>query len=179
MSERRPGTRPPWGSGGKAEGDLTGEASAELAQLRRLAHLMDEAFELPILGVRVGLDSILGLIPGIGDVAGAVAGGWIVLSAVRFGASASVVARMLLNLGGDALVGAVPLLGDIFDVAFKANRRNIRLLELHLIQPAETRQRSRALLLGAGIGFVAMLILTVSTAWWLLHALFSTLTGRG
>jgi hypothetical protein len=139
-------------------------ASGRLARVRQVARFMDDAVRIPGLGVRVGADALIGLIPGVGDVAGAVVGGWMVVSAARLGASRPVLIRMLANLGVDALLGAVPLLGDLFDVGFKANRRNLRLLEAHVADPRDTDRRSRRLVtfaLGGVIALIAALLVLV------------------
>jgi len=103
------------------------DAADRLARLDRLADRLDDNFR--VLGIRFGWDSILGLIPGVGDVAAAAPGVYIITEAARMGAGRSVLARMGLNSAIDFVIGGVPLLGDIFDVAFKSNRRNIALLK--------------------------------------------------
>jgi hypothetical protein len=105
-----------------------------LEQVRFIARLMDEQFTLPGTKVRFGLDSIIGLFPGLGDVITSAISLLIVHHAWQTGASPLTLARMLGNIGVDFAVGAVPVLGDLFDVAFKANRKNARLLERHLHQ---------------------------------------------
>ncbi len=102
-----------------------------LARLRRYAYWLDSGIRIPGLRWRIGLDSILGLVPGIGDTAGAVLGGWVFVEALRIGVPAPTLARMLVNLALDSTVGAVPVLGDLFDFVWKANVRNIALLERH------------------------------------------------
>src|SRR5687767_8986818 len=97
--------------------------------VRQLARLLDSAVRIPGTNIRVGLDALLGLIPGIGDAIGAALSGYIVLAAAKLGLPKSVLARMVLNLGIDTAVGAVPILGDLFDVAFRANTRNIALID--------------------------------------------------
>ena len=106
---------------------------------RSLARLLDSAVRIPGTRVRFGLDSLIGLVPGLGDVASAALSGYIVLSAHRAGVPGSVLIRMLLNLGLDTLVGTVPVLGDLFDVAFRANLRNADLLEKYAAEPGATR----------------------------------------
>lgn len=142
-----------------------------LRRLRRIARIMDDAVEIPLLGVRIGLDPLLGLLPGAGDVLGAAVGGWIVVTAARLGAAPSVVARMLLNVGVDALAGAAPLVGDLFDVAFKANRRNLGILEEHVLDPTATLRRSRVVVWGAVGGVLALLVGLVAAVIWGLTAL--------
>lgn len=128
-----------------------------LKALRTAARLMDDAVRIPVLGIRVGLDPLLGLLPGAGDLAAAGVSGWIVIEAARLGASPTVIARLLLNMALDILLGTVPVLGDIFDVTFRANRRNLRILERHLSDPAGTRRRSTAVLGGALLGVLGLL----------------------
>lgn len=113
----------------------TSESDDQLRRrLVRIARLMDSSIRIPIIGKRIGWDAVIGLVPGVGDLAGAVISGYIVVAAVRLGAPGKTVARMAGNVGLEALVGAVPLLGDIFDMAFRANERNVALLEQHLDQ---------------------------------------------
>lgn len=103
------------------------DTARRLARLDRLADQLDTRFSL--LGIRFGWDSILGLIPGIGDLATAAPGVYIISEAARMGTRRRTLARMAVNSGTDFVIGGIPLLGDIFDVAFKANRRNIALLK--------------------------------------------------
>jgi hypothetical protein len=102
-------------------------AAEELEELERLADLLDAQFTLPGTNIRFGLDSILGLIPAVGDAVGLFASLYIMRRLERLGVSRWVRARMISNVAVDSLVGVVPLLGDVFDVAFKANRKNIAL----------------------------------------------------
>ena len=99
-----------------------------LGRLDRLARLMDDQFELPVLGYRVGLDPLLGLIPGGGDWATWVVGVYIFWESLRLDAPKGILTRMVANLTIDLIAGYVPALGDLFDAAFKANRRNVDLL---------------------------------------------------
>jgi uncharacterized protein DUF4112 len=105
------------------------ELSATVAWL---AALMDDAYEIPGTNYRIGLDAIIGLIPGIGDLAGMLIGSVILKEAQRLGVSRWTQARMMANYGIDFLVGLVPLAGDLFDIGFKAHRKNLRLLQKHL-----------------------------------------------
>lgn len=103
-----------------------------MARVERLAYWLDERFRIPGTNWRVGLDGLVGLVPGIGDTATTLAALYVVYEAHRLGAPASLIGRMLVNVGLDSLVGTVPLIGDLFDMGFKANRRNLRLLRRHL-----------------------------------------------
>lgn len=104
----------------------------DIERLDQLADRMDSFMRIPIVGVRVGLDSILGLIPGVGDALALAPAGYIIAKAHRMGAPRRLVGRMALNTGIDTLIGTIPVLGDIFDIGFKANKRNVGLLRAHL-----------------------------------------------
>ena len=101
----------------------------ELARVRKLSSWLDSRFRIPGTDTRVGLDPILGLIPGVGDLVSLGLSGYAILAAHRFGLPKRTIARMLGNLGIDAVVGSIPIVGDLFDFAFKANRRNLKLIE--------------------------------------------------
>ena len=107
----------------------TEQEHAEISRLKRLAGVMDAAFVLPGTTIRIGWDPVVGLIPGIGDAASAFVSGFIIYRAARLGASGPLVVRMIGNVLIDAVLGAVPVLGDFFDVGWKANIRNVELLE--------------------------------------------------
>jgi NADH:ubiquinone oxidoreductase subunit 5 (subunit L)/multisubunit Na+/H+ antiporter MnhA subunit len=96
-----------------------------------LAKLMDSQFRIPGTNIRFGLDALIGLVPGAGDFVSFLVSSYLVSNAINKGASGYVLSRMVLNIVVDALVGAIPVLGDIFDVAFKANQRNVKLLQQH------------------------------------------------
>jgi hypothetical protein len=102
-----------------------------LARLTRIANLLDTAIGIPGTRIRFGLDGIVGLVPGVGDGATALVSLWIVYEAAQLGLPPAKLARMLANVGIDAAVGAVPVLGDVFDVVWKANRRNLRIIAAH------------------------------------------------
>lgn len=102
-----------------------------LVRLERLATLMDAALVVPGTNIRFGADAVIGLIPGAGDLVSAAISSLIVLEARRMGAPGHLVARMVANIAIDGAVGTVPVLGDIFDFAFRANLRNVRLLRKH------------------------------------------------
>ena len=135
---------------------------ARLGRVRTLARVLDSAVGVPGTRMRVGLDPILGLIPGVGDFAGAALSSYIVLTGIQLGASRPVVIRMIANVTIDALVGAVPLLGDLFDAGWKSNGRNVALLERHLAIPDSTRTSSRGTLIVAAL--VLLLIIAGAAA---------------
>lgn len=112
-----------------------------LGKIRRLATLMDSQFSIPGTRYRFGLDGILGLVPGVGDLSTFAVSGYMLVLMARNGASGYVLARMTVNILLDALIGSFPLLGDLFDFVFKANTRNLKLMEEHY---AEGRHRGGA-----------------------------------
>jgi hypothetical protein len=113
-----------------------------IARIDALATLLDTAFLIPGTNIRFGLDAIIGLVPGVGDAVTTLISLYIVREARALGAPWLVVARMLANVALDGVFGAVPLVGDAFDVAWRANRRNMALLQGHL-DKVEGRMRYR------------------------------------
>lgn len=115
---------------------------------------MDDGIKVPGIPLRVGLDPIIGLVPGIGDAAGAILAVWILVEAARLRASRATLSRIFYNIAVDAVGGTFPLFGDAFDVFWKANLRNVALLEHHLADPVRAGKADRrflALLCGAVI----------------------------
>src|SRR5688500_20258582 len=110
-------------------------ASASLERVRAMSRVLDTAIRVPGTNMRFGLDALIGLVPGVGDVVGAGMSGIIILTAARLGAPATVLVRMLANVGLDALVGAVPVAGDLFDDAGRADGGNAAALERHHAPP--------------------------------------------
>jgi hypothetical protein len=152
--------------------------NASLIRARAVARVLDSGARIPGTTIRFGLDPILGLVPGLGDVAGAVLSGYIVLVAVRLGASRSVVLRMLANILIDTVVGSVPLLGDAFDVVWKSNNRNVALLERFLERPEATRAASRALILTVVIALGVLAVGAVIVSVVALRALVALLAAH-
>jgi Domain of unknown function (DUF4112) len=116
--------------------------AAVRARLKRLAWLLDSAIPLPG-GYRIGLDGLIGLVPGLGDVVATLLSSYIVVEAARLHVPASVLLRMGLNVALELIIGAVPVAGDLFDFAFKANERNVRLLEASLGPPEQVQALRR------------------------------------
>lgn len=108
------------------------EVEQSLARLNALAHVMDSAFTIPGTSVTMGADALLGLLPGIGDTIAAAISSYLIWEAKQLGAPKLLLTRMAGNVAIDTLIGAVPFAGDIFDVAYKANRKNMTLLKRHL-----------------------------------------------
>ena len=116
-----------------------------------MARILDEAIRIPGTNLRIGVDALIGLLPVGGDLAGALLAGSAILFAQRAGAPTSVLVRMAGNVAIDALVGSVPLLGDVFDVAFRANSRNAKLLEDWLGTPVKAERASKGVVIGLGL----------------------------
>jgi hypothetical protein len=150
-------------------------SSPSFAAVSKFASWLDAGIRVPGTNLRFGLDPILGLIPGAGDAAGAVLAGWILVEAIRLGASRATVIRIAGNVALDAVVGAVPLIGDIFDFAWKANLRNVALLERHLVAPDRAQRADRSFVLVVIFGVLAMalglLALGILLTRWVFRAL--------
>jgi Domain of unknown function (DUF4112) len=131
---------------------------SSLVLLRRWAVLLDSAFPVPGTGMRFGLDAIIGLIPGVGDLAAPLFTGLLLVTGFRMRLPAIVQARMVLNAMLDVLIGLVPLLGDIADIAWKANLRNLALLERHAV-PGVPPARGDVAFVFVCLGLVAFIAL--------------------
>ena len=145
-----------------------------LARARTLARLLDSVARVPGTSFRFGLDPLLGIIPGLGDVTGAALSGYLVLLASRLGASKTVVVRMLGNVVIDTVVGFVPVLGDLFDAGWKANTRNLALLERHVGQPAREAAASRTVVWLTLAGLILLALGAVLVAALLVRAFVET-----
>ena len=132
---------------------MTQRVDQRIERLRRFAYWLDAGIPVPGTSMRFGLDPIIGLIPGIGDASGAILGGWILLEGARLGMPRATLVRIVSNIAIDALVGAVPILGDVSDVAWKSNLKNVELLERHSADPAGAGKADRLFiaLLGGGV----------------------------
>lgn len=145
---------------------LTPETRATLQRVRTLARLLDGAVGIPGTRMRLGLDAVLGLIPGVGDVAGALLSGWIVLTAARLGVPRATLARMLGNIVADTAVGAIPVLGDVFDVTWRSNQRNAALVERHLLRDETHAVGARGRSVLIGVVLVALAVGIGALAWY-------------
>jgi uncharacterized protein DUF4112 len=149
------------------------QPAAGVIDAELLAWLLDNSIPIPGTGRRIGLDAVIGLVPGLGDVLSGGLGLLVVLRGVQRGLPTIVVARMLANVALDFVVGAVPLIGDAFDLWYKSNARNIGLLRRYAENPAASTSGQWAFFFGllAAIGIAAFAI--VWLIWSLLGALFS------
>jgi hypothetical protein len=135
---------------------------ARLQRLRSISRALDSAVGIPGTGYRFGLDALIGLVPGVGDAVGAIFSGYIVIQAAKLGASRSVITRMIANVAVDTIVGEIPLLGDLFDVAWKANTKNLALLEEHLHRPSRAKAGSRVVVFLLGLGLFVLFAAAIS-----------------
>ena len=146
--------------------------TTKVHRLRRLSQLLDNALPIPGTGYRIGIDPILGLLPGGGDTVGGFLSAYIVVEAARMGLPRKVILQMVGNIVFDGVVGIVPVLGDLFDIGWKANVRNIALLEQHLHLTLGDRKSDKLFLIGLimlliiiVIGFAALTIVAITWLW--------------
>ncbi|MEO5821514.1 MAG: DUF4112 domain-containing protein [Vicinamibacteraceae bacterium] len=144
---------------------------SRLVLLRRWAVLLDSAFAIPGLPVRFGFDALLGLVPGLGDLATPTFTVLLLATGVRMRVPTVVLARMVMHAGVDALVGLVPIVGDLFDVGWKANLRNLDLLERHAV-PGTQASPGDARFVAAGVALMVLVgviaLIPVALVVWLL-----------
>jgi hypothetical protein len=133
-----------------------------LERLRWLGNLLDNSIRVPGTNFRFGLDTIIGLVPGIGDLAGGALSLYIIVEAARLGVPRPLLLRMGYNVAVDALVGAVPVLGDLFDAGFKANLRNLALVQRHADRPVASGRSSRRFAAVLAIGLFLLLAAAVA-----------------
>lgn len=160
------------------QGSQDRRGSRRFQRLSWLSHLLDNAIPVPGTSYRFGLDPILGLIPAAGDSLGAILSVVIIWESAQLGASRPTLLRMILNVLFEALVGIVPVLGDLFDVAWKANARNLSLLEQELDSPTTCRRVNLFFLIGVLAGTVLLLLTLILTPLLLLSAGLSLLGAR-
>lgn len=142
--------------------------SASLKRLRQMSHLLDNAIAIPGTGIRFGLDPILGLLPGGGDVLTGFMSVYIVFEAARMGLPAPTLGRMGFNIVLDTLTGLVPVLGDVFDVAWKANSQNVALLEKHIANPEPSRAADKVFAFLVIVGLLALVLGIAALSVWVI-----------
>jgi hypothetical protein len=158
-----------WGWRRRAQ-DLFSDVNLDL-----LAHVLDDLFRIPGTPIRLGLDGLIGLIPGLGDILGGLASSILIFAAWVRGVPYITLVRMMVNLGLSVVIGAIPLLGDVFDIAWKANRRNYTLMVRHLRQPHWHTWKDYVFLLCLGLAILAILaaplVVLLLIVLWLIHRL--------
>jgi hypothetical protein len=162
-AQREPEILPPHSRIGSRDGLFRDE------NLDLLSRVLDSWFRIPGTSIRFGLDGIIGLVPGIGDILAGLASSIIILAAWARGAAYVTIARMLVNLALDVIIGTVPFIGDAFDIAWKANRRNYALLTRHLEHPRQQQWRDWLFLAAVGVVLLAILAVPILFVTWLIH----------
>ncbi len=152
-------------------GLLTDQAR-RLDALRSIRRLLDDAYRIPGTPIRFGWDPLIGLIPGLGDLVTGVLSCAIIVEAHRMRVPRVVVARMVLNIGIDLIVGVLPLVGDAADVFWKANSRNMALLERHAAVEAPASIGDWVFVIGILAFVVVMAVLPLIVMYWLVHRIF-------
>ncbi len=145
---------------------MNSDERRRLQRLDNLAELLDESIRIPGIGYRIGYDALIGLIPGVGDLAGLMFGTYIVLESARFKVPRSTLLRMIANVLLEAAIGTIPLVGDIFDATYKSNLRNLRLLRTRIAAPESVPKSDRSFLaLLIAIPVFGLVILTALIVW--------------
>jgi hypothetical protein len=169
MSDPRPEILPPSSQTGLRARLAGGMFSDE--SLDHLSHLLDDCFQVPGTSIRFGIDGIIGLVPGLGDVLAGLASLLIIVAAWFRGVPAITLTRMVANVGIGVLVGAVPFFGDMFDIFWKANRRNYKLLTRHIAEPHRHTWRDWAFLMLLGVVVVSIFMTPLLVVAWLITLL--------
>jgi Domain of unknown function (DUF4112) len=154
-----------------------GTLEHRLDRLRRVGWILDSSFRVPGTGIRFGVDSIIGLVPGLGDLIGAGFSLYIIAESARLGAPRALLLRMGWNVAVDTFVGEVPILGDLFDVAWKSNLRNLALLEEHLGHPATSERSSRGFVVILCLGLLLLTVGAITLAVLLFRVIDGLLKG--
>lgn len=153
------------------------EEQRQIPQLRWIdgfGRLLDTRYRIPGTQVRFGLDFLLGLIPGAGDIIGLGMSGVLILTMARYGASGRLVAKMIGNVALDTLIGSIPLLGDLFDLVYKSNYRNLKLLREHYHE-GEHEGSAQPIIIGALVGLLLLFILVIVGIFFILGWFFGLL----
>jgi hypothetical protein len=148
-----------------------------LKRLRQLSRLLDNIVNIPGTKVGIGLDPIIGLLPIGGDVLGLLLSSYIIIEAAQLGVSTATLGRMVINVIVDSLVGAIPMLGDLFDFAWKANNYNIILLEEALKSPQENKKADKSFIAIFSIGLFFLAVVLIAIPMILLRILWQLFTG--
>jgi uncharacterized protein DUF4112 len=159
-------------SSGKVETVETEDARTTRERLRSLAWLLDSSIPIPGTRLTVGLDALIGLFPILGDLAGVLLSSYILGEAARLGAPKTVLMRMAFNVGVEGVIGIVPFAGDLFDAAWKANQRNVRLLDAWIDRPRKAERSSRLFAALLILGLAALLALLGALGFLLVRWLF-------
>jgi hypothetical protein len=157
---------------GNPGGGADDRTRRDLERLRAISRVFDQAFAIPGTKWRFGLDALFGLVPGLGDIAGGLVAVYAMRVARNLGAPPAVQLHLLSNIALDALIGMVPIAGDLFDFAFKAQTRNLALLEAYAATPHRTAKRSRRGLVFMGLATLLVFATLTALGLWMLFILF-------
>ena len=149
-----------------------------LKRLRSISNLLDNAIAIPGTNYRVGIDPILGLIPGGGDTISAFLSAYIVLEAAQLGVPREALVRMVYNIILDSVLGSVPVVGDLFDASWKANVKNISLLESHLASPIPSKKVDRVFIILLLVGLILLVMAITFLSVLVFRFLLSLFTGN-
>jgi hypothetical protein len=156
------------------ENQKSRELPEELKWIENLSNVLDNSFKVPFLGMRFGIDPLIGLVPGIGEIVSFGISALLVLAMVRHGASGMLALRMIGNVLYDTVLGAIPVAGDIFDFFKKANRRNVQLMKEYY-EEGKHQGSGWGVLVLISLLFMGIGILLMYGVWSLLSALISLL----
>ena len=169
---------PRWKRGTRADGGVLRDENLDM-----LSHLLDDFIRIPGTSIRFGLDGIVGFIPGVGDLIGGVASTVLILAAWARGVPKITLLRMVANVGIEVVLGTVPVLGDMFDIAWRANRRNYALMTGSADEPVKVERRSWLFFAGLCVVLLVLIVLPLLVFSWLtahfLHAMFGSDLHRG
>jgi hypothetical protein len=156
-----------------------GDEPPRAKDLEVLANWMDSVFEIPGTGIRFGMDALIGLVPGFGDTVTSIISLYILQAASRHGVPRATLARMAANIAADYAVGAVPVVGDVFDVYWKSNRKNVELLQRHItatpVEERKIRRGDRLFVAGLIAGLVALLVGAITISYFVIAGVVSLL----
>lgn len=158
-----------------------GESVPRISDLEQLARWMDSYFEIPGSGIRFGFDAIIGLFPGAGDTLTAFVSLYILNAASRYGVPRVTILRMAFNVVIDLVIGSLPVVGDLFDIAWRSNSRNVALLKAHAsATPGEVGRVRRGdwLFVGAiSIVILGVLAVALTTTYWIVVSIGRAILG--
>jgi hypothetical protein len=155
----------------------TNTAEATRERLDRLAWLLDNSIPIPGLRFRVGLDALIGLIPGIGDAIGVLLSTYILGEAARLGVPKTILIRMAFNVAIEGVIGIIPFAGDVFDAAWKANQRNVRLIGAYLDNPRKTTRTSAGFVFVLALLVIGFLVVTAVVGFLIFRWIWLAISG--
>lgn len=149
---------------------MSSDASNRRQQLERVAWVLDNSIRIPFTQRRIGVDSLIGLVPGVGDAIGGLLSTWILFQGMRLKVPFFTLMHMIMNVALEVVLGFIPLVGDLFDMGWKANQRNVQLLSDYVDKPVATARGSLLLMVLVLVALTAVGVATVWVGVWLLSA---------